>query len=99
GQKGRLVRWQDRETARGDSQGHRQEGATCGGGRTGLADRGAGGRHGGPGGGPALGGALSNALETEFEGMSAEDREFEVARRIVRVAGAAARNAAAAARE
>jgi hypothetical protein len=46
--------------------------------------------------GTALGGALGKALEKEFEGLSPEDREFEIARRFVQVAGAAARNAAAA---
>lgn len=44
--------------------------------------------------GTALGGALSKALEMEFEGLSDEDQEFEMARRYVRLAGAAARQAA-----
>lgn len=44
--------------------------------------------------GTALGGALSNALEMEFEGMNDEDREFEMARRFVRIAGSAAQQAA-----
>jgi hypothetical protein len=42
--------------------------------------------------GTALGGALSKALE--MEGLNVEDHEFEMARRFVRVAGTAARNAA-----
>lgn len=41
--------------------------------------------------GSALGGALSKALETELEGLSPEDREFEMARRFVRLAGTAAK--------
>jgi hypothetical protein len=40
--------------------------------------------------GTALGGALSKALEMEFSGLELEDREFEMARRFVRVAGTAA---------
>jgi uncharacterized protein (DUF697 family) len=44
--------------------------------------------------GTALGGALSSALEMELEGMEPEDQEFEMARRFVRVAGTAARQAA-----
>jgi hypothetical protein len=40
--------------------------------------------------GTALGGALSNALEMEFGGLELEDREFEMARRFVRIAGSAA---------
>lgn len=44
--------------------------------------------------GSMLGGALSKALEMEFDGMSQEDQEFEMARRFVRVAGTAARQAA-----
>jgi uncharacterized protein (DUF697 family) len=44
--------------------------------------------------GTALGGALSKALEAEFEGMNAEDREFEMAKRFVRLAGSAAKQAA-----
>ena len=46
--------------------------------------------------GSALGGALSKALEMELEGTEGEDQEFEMARRFVRVAGAAARQAATA---
>lgn len=46
--------------------------------------------------GSALGGALSKALETELEGVAPEDREVEMARRFVRVAGTAAQQAAAA---
>ncbi len=52
---------------------------------------------GGPAGG-ALGGKLASTVGglfgLELEGMSQEDQEFEVARRFVRFAGAAARNAA-----
>jgi hypothetical protein len=44
--------------------------------------------------GTALGSAVSKALETELEGMNAEDRKFEKARRFVRLAGAAAQQAA-----
>ena len=54
---------------------------------------------GGPAGGAlgaALGSALGKALEAEFEGMDPEDQEFEMAKRFVRVAGAAAKQAAAA---
>lgn len=40
--------------------------------------------------GSALGGALSQALEMEFGEMELEDREFEMARRFVRIAGTAA---------
>ena len=40
--------------------------------------------------GTALGKAVSSALEMEFEGMELEDREFEMARRFVRIAGSAA---------
>ena len=54
-----------------------------------------------PGVGGAIGGKLGSAagriFGLELEGMSAEDREFEVARRYVRLAGAAARRAAMAA--
>jgi uncharacterized protein (DUF697 family) len=46
--------------------------------------------------GSALGSAVSKALEMEFEGMDAEDQEFEMAKRFVRVAGAAAKQAAVA---
>ncbi|MEK7729167.1 MAG: hypothetical protein AAB354_12200 [candidate division KSB1 bacterium] len=52
---------------------------------------------GGPIGG-AIGGKLgsfaSNLFEAEFEGMSYEDQEFEVARRLVRLSAEAAGNAA-----
>ncbi|MCB9109247.1 MAG: hypothetical protein H6633_34135 [Anaerolineales bacterium] len=44
--------------------------------------------------GSAVGGALSKALEMEFEGLDPEDQEFEMARRFVRLAGTAARQAA-----
>lgn len=47
--------------------------------------------------GSALGGALSKALEMEFTGMELEQREVEMARRIVRIAGSAAQQAAQAA--
>jgi len=47
--------------------------------------------------GSALGGALSKALEMEFGEMELEDREFEVARRFVRIAGTAAQQLAQAA--
>jgi uncharacterized protein (DUF697 family) len=43
--------------------------------------------------GTALGSAVSKALEMEFEGMNTEDREFEAARRFVRLAGTAAKQA------
>jgi hypothetical protein len=46
--------------------------------------------------GSALGSAVSKALEMEFEGLGPEDREFEMARRFVRLAGTAARQAASA---
>ncbi|MFL5280980.1 MAG: hypothetical protein ACJ8AW_08250 [Rhodopila sp.] len=44
--------------------------------------------------GSALGGALSKALEMEFGEMELEDREFEMARRFVRIAGTAAQQLA-----
>ncbi|HMQ30290.1 MAG TPA: hypothetical protein PKD53_06150 [Chloroflexaceae bacterium] len=44
--------------------------------------------------GTAAGAALSKALELELEGLGGDEREFEAARRFVRLAGAAARNAA-----
>jgi uncharacterized protein (DUF697 family) len=44
--------------------------------------------------GSALGGALGKALELEFAGLNQEDQEFETARRFVRMAGTAARQAA-----
>ena len=47
-----------------------------------------------PGVGTALGSALSNALELETAGMNDEDREFEMARRFVRIAASAAQQAA-----
>lgn len=43
--------------------------------------------------GGKLGGMAANALGLELEGLSAEDREFEVARRIVRLGTTAARTA------
>jgi uncharacterized protein (DUF697 family) len=43
--------------------------------------------------GTALGSAASRMFEVELEGLSAEDQEFELARRFVRLAGAAARQA------
>lgn len=46
--------------------------------------------------GTAVGSAASNLFELELEGLSAEDREFEVARAYVRFAGNAARRAASA---
>jgi uncharacterized protein (DUF697 family) len=47
--------------------------------------------------GSALGSAVSSALEMELEGVSEEDREFEMSRRFVRLAGIAAQQAARAA--
>jgi uncharacterized protein (DUF697 family) len=44
--------------------------------------------------GSALGSAVSKALEAEFEGLDPEDQEFEMAKRFVRVAGAAVKQAA-----
>jgi uncharacterized protein (DUF697 family) len=44
--------------------------------------------------GTTLGKAASNLFEVELEGLSPEDQEFEVARRFVQLAGAAAKNAA-----
>jgi uncharacterized protein (DUF697 family) len=44
--------------------------------------------------GTALGGALSKAFELEYEGLSPEDQEFEMARSFVRLAGSAAQQAA-----
>jgi hypothetical protein len=40
--------------------------------------------------GTALGSAVGNALEMEFDSLELEDREFEMARRFVRIAGSAA---------
>jgi hypothetical protein len=51
---------------------------------------------GGPAGGALgskLGSLVGNALESELSGMSAEDRDFEVAKTFVRVAGDAAKQA------
>lgn len=45
--------------------------------------------------GSALGSAASKLLEVDLEGMEAEDQEFELARRFVRMASAAAAQAAA----
>ena len=47
--------------------------------------------------GSKLGGMASNLFELELEGLSNEDREFEVARRFVQFASDAARKAASAA--
>lgn len=44
--------------------------------------------------GTALGSAVGNALEAELEGLSPEDREFEMARRFVRLATHASRRLA-----
>ena len=44
--------------------------------------------------GSSLGSAASNLFELELEGLSNEDREFEVARRVVRLGATAARHAA-----
>jgi uncharacterized protein (DUF697 family) len=44
--------------------------------------------------GGALGGALANALEMETAGLEGEERELEMARRFVRIAGSAAQQAA-----
>lgn len=44
--------------------------------------------------GTALGSAVGKALEMELEGLSDEDREFELSKRFVRLAGIAARKAA-----
>ncbi len=44
--------------------------------------------------GSRLGGAASRLFEAELEGMSPEDQEFEVARRLVRLASSAAQQAA-----
>lgn len=65
-----------------------------------LAGAAAGGFFGGPLGakiGSHVGGALGNAFGLEFEGMSAEDREFEGAKQIVRLAESAIKQAAQAA--
>ena len=43
--------------------------------------------------GTAVGGAASQLFELELEGLSPEDQEFELARRFVRLAGAAAKQA------
>jgi hypothetical protein len=44
--------------------------------------------------GSALGRAVSQALEAEFQGLEAEDRDFEMARRFVQMAGTAAKQVA-----
>lgn len=44
--------------------------------------------------GSALGSAVGNALEAELEGLSPEDREFEMARRFVRLATRASKRLA-----
>lgn len=44
--------------------------------------------------GSALGSAVSKALEAELAGLELEERELEMARRFVRIAGTAAQNAA-----
>ena len=44
--------------------------------------------------GTALGSAASKVIKAELEGLSPEDREFEMARRFVRFAGTAAKSAA-----
>jgi hypothetical protein len=41
-----------------------------------------------------LGGAIGKALEMEYGELDQEDQEFEIARRFVRIAGTAARQAA-----
>jgi hypothetical protein len=46
--------------------------------------------------GTALGSAVGNALEAEFGELEADEQEFEMARRFVRIAGTAAQQAAAA---
>ena len=46
--------------------------------------------------GAKLGSMVGGALEAELEGMEPEDREFEVARRFVKMAGTAVKQAAAA---
>ena len=44
--------------------------------------------------GSAVGSAVGKALEAELEGLDSEDQEFEMARRFVRLAGAAAQQLA-----
>jgi hypothetical protein len=44
--------------------------------------------------GSALGSAVSSALEAEFSDLEAEEQEFEMAKRFVRIAGTAAQQAA-----
>lgn len=44
--------------------------------------------------GSQVGSAAADMFEMELEGMSAEDQEFEIARRVVRLAGEAAQQAA-----
>lgn len=66
-----------------------------------IAGTAVGGYFGGPIGaklGSGLGKLASNLFELELEGLSHEDREFEVARRFVQLGAAAARNAARAPR-
>jgi len=66
-----------------------------------IAGRALGGMVGGPIGssiGGALGNAASSLFELELEGLSHEDREFEVARQVVRLGAAAAARAARAPR-
>lgn len=46
--------------------------------------------------GSALGGAVAKALEMEFEGMQPEQQEFEIARRVVRIASTATQQLATA---
>lgn len=61
-----------------------------------IAGKAAGSFFGGPIGGiigGKLGAMAANLFEMNLEGMSNEDREFEVARRVVRLSGAATRNA------
>lgn len=60
-----------------------------------IAGKVVGGMFGGPVGsalGSKLGGLAANMFEVQMEGMSQEDREFEVARRIVRLSKAATHN-------
>ncbi len=62
-----------------------------------IAGRVVGGIFGGPVGsklGGSLGGFASSLFELELEGFSPEDQEFEIARRFVRFAGSAFKNAA-----
>jgi uncharacterized protein (DUF697 family) len=64
-----------------------------------IAGKAVGGFFGGPAGaaiGGKLGSLATRLFEVDLEGMNYEDQEFEVARRFVRLAGAAAQNAASA---